>query len=439
MEIVVHGVSHRTAPLDVRERVAFLPEEIAPALAALSADDSVAEVALLSTCNRTEFYAVTDRPEAAVQGQRRLLAERKGVDLSTPDLAYVRSHREAIEHLFRVAAGIDSAVLGENAILGQVKTAYDAAQREGRVGPVLGRLFPAAIHAGKRCRAETAIGTGAASLEKSAVQLAERVFGELAQRAAVVVGSGDSGRRVAGLLREAGIASLKFASRTEAHAREVAAEFGGAAIPFEAARDALPHADILVSAVASPEPWLGSSDLEHTLGSRRRGSLLVLDLGVPRNIDAGAGSLPAVFLYTVDDLQELVDLNVARRRREIPVVEGIVREEADRFSEWLQSLAAAPVLVAIREEAERVRLESLARYGRGLDPKERALLDRFSSGLVNKLLHSPTVAVRGCNPETREGLAGLDWARRMFGLDHPGANGDRSAGRSEGGEGGDQP
>ncbi|MGQ0721353.1 MAG: glutamyl-tRNA reductase [Candidatus Eiseniibacteriota bacterium] len=419
MEIVVHGISHRTAPLEVRERVAFLPEEISDALAALAADDAVSEVALLSTCNRTEFYAVTDRPQAAVDGQLRLVAERKGVDLGRDDLAYVRRHREGIEHLFRVAAGIDSSVLGENAILGQVKTAYDAAHREGRVGPVLGRLFPAAIHAGKRCRTETAIGTGAASLERSAVQLAERVFGDLSHRAAVVVGSGDSGRRVAELLDEAGIGSLTFASRTEANARALADELGGRAVPFEAVLQSLPRTDILVSAVAAAEAWLAHDDLERALGSRRRGSLLVLDLGVPRNVEARSGSLQGVFLYSVEDLQELVDLNVGRRRREIPAVEGIVREEADRFHEWLQSLAAAPVLVAIREEAERVRRESLARFGRGLEPKERELLERFSAGLVNKLLHPPTVALRGCDPTTREGLSGLEWARRFFGLDVP--------------------
>jgi glutamyl-tRNA reductase len=425
MEIVVHGISHRTAPLEVRERVAFLPEELADALAALADGDAVSEVALLSTCNRTEFYAVTDRPDAAIDGQLRLVAERKGVDLGRDDLAYVRRHREGIEHLFRVAAGIDSSVLGENAILGQVKTAYDAAHREGRVGPVLGRLFPAAIHTGKRCRTETAIGAGAASLERSAVQLAQRVFGDLSQRAAVVVGSGDSGRRVAELLDEAGIASLTFASRTEANARALADELGGKAVPFDAVPKAFRRTDILVSAVSAAEPWLAHNDLERALGSRRRGSLLVLDLGVPRNVDARSGSLQGVFLYSVEDLQELVELNVGRRRREIPAVEGIVREEADRFHEWLQSLAAAPVLVAIREEAERVRRESLERFGRGLEPEERELLERFSTGLVNKLLHPPTVALRGCDPTTREGLSGLDWARRFFGLDAPpGANGD---------------
>jgi glutamyl-tRNA reductase len=435
MEIVVHGVSHRTAPLEVRERVAFLPEEISGALAELAADAAVSEIALLSTCNRTEFYAVTDRPEAAVEGQLRLVAARKGVDLGREQLAYVRRSREGVEHLFRVAAGIDSSVLGENAILGQVKTAYDAAHREGRVGPVLGRLFPAAIHAGKRCRTETAIGAGAASLERSAVQLAERVFGDVSQRAAVVVGSGDSGRRVAGLLHDAGIGSLIFASRTEANARALADELGGRAIAFEAVPREIRRADVLVSAVAAPEPWLTHDDLERALGSRRRGSLLVLDLGVPRNVEARAGGLQGVFLYSIEDLQELVDLTVGRRRREVPAVEGIVREEADRFAEWLQSLAAAPVLVAIREEAERVRRESLERFGRGLDAKERELLERFSAGLVNKLLHPPTVAVRGCDPTTREGLAGLDWARRLFGLDAlPGSNGNHHRRHHEGGD-----
>jgi glutamyl-tRNA reductase len=417
MQIVVHGLSHRTAPLDVRERVAFHPDELAEALAELRRDGGVGELTVLSTCNRTEFYAVAADPEAAVRRQRELVRRTKSVDLGAPGLAYVRIQRDSVEHLFRVASGLDSMVLGEAAILGQVKTAYELATAGDAVGPIFSRLFGAALHVGKRARSETEIGRGASSLEKSSVQLAQKVFGDLGSRSALVVGAGDSGERVAALLRECGIGTVKFANRTRSKAEELAVLHGGAVEDFADLESAVAAADIVVTAVSAPEPVLDVAAVKGALDGRRRGPLLILDLGVPRNVAPAVAKIASVFLYAVDDLQELVEMNLGRRRREVPAVEAIVAEETERFERWMLSLQTTPVVIALREEGDRIRRETLERFGKGLGAEERELLERFSDGLVKKLLHGPTVAVRDCDPQTHEGLRGLHWAQRMFGLD----------------------
>lgn len=428
MQIVVHGLSHHTAPLEVRERVAFHPEELAEALAELRGYDGVGELTVLSTCNRTEFYAVVADADTAVRCQRELVMRTKRVDLAEPGLAYVRIQRASVEHLFRVASGIDSMVLGETAILGQVKTAYELAAAGDTIGPIFSRLFDAALHVGKRVRSETEIGRGAVSLEKSAVQLAQKVFGDLGSRNALVIGAGDSGERIATLLRETGIGGVTFANRTRSKAEELAVLHGGGVADFDNLTGAVAGTDIVVTAVAAKEPVLTVPAVKRAVDGRRRGPLLLLDLGVPRNVERGMSKIPSVFLYAVDDLQELVDLNLGRRRREVPAVEAIIAEEADRFERWMLSLQTTPVVIALREEAERVRAETLERFGKGLSSAERELLERFSDGLVKKLLHAPTVAVRECDPQTPEGIRGLNWTRRMFGLDRDDGPGDRRRG-----------
>ncbi|HMB68364.1 MAG TPA: glutamyl-tRNA reductase [bacterium] len=416
MQIVVHGLNHRTAPLDVREKVAFHPDELAGALAELRGDD-IGELTVLSTCNRTEFYAVASDPEAAVRKQQDLVRRTKSVDLGEPGLTYVRIQRDSVEHLFRVASGLDSMVLGEAAILGQVKTAYEAATAGDAVGPIFSRLFDAALHVGKRSRTETEIGRGASSLEKSSVQLAQKVFGDLGTRTALVVGAGDSGERVATLLRENGIGRVRFANRTRSKAEELAALHGGTVADFADLEAAVADTDIVVTAVSTRDPVVSADAVKRATDGRRRGPLLVLDLGVPRNVERAVAKIQSVFLYSVDDLQELVELNLGKRRREIPAVEAIVAEETARFEKWMLSLQTTPVVVALRDEGERIRRETLERFGKGLSAEERALLERFSDGLVKKLMHGPTVAVRSCDPQTYEGLRGLHWAQRMFGLD----------------------
>jgi glutamyl-tRNA reductase len=423
MQIVVYGLNHRTAPIELREKVAFLPDEVRTALAQLRERESTPEAVLLSTCNRTEFYAVSRDVDDTLAGQVDLVRTTKSINLD-PESTYIYRHEECVEHLFRVAGGIDSMVIGENGILAQVKTAFETAADNEAVGSILSRLFTYALRVGKRSRAETQIGQGAVSLAKAGVQLTGKVFGDLSKLSALVVGSGTTGDLTADLLHEGGLRDLVFANRTLANAEKLVERHGGRACGLDEIPGALREADVVVTAVNATEPVLTGDAVKKAIEQRRRGPLLIVDLGVPRNVDPGLSKLGEVFLYAVDDLQELVKINVDRREAEIPAVEKIVLQEKERFFEWMGSLETAPVVVALREEADRLRKEVLARAQRNLSSREREVLERFSIGFMNKLLHSPTVSVRGCDPATHEGLTQLLWTRRIFGLDDdPSRNG----------------
>jgi glutamyl-tRNA reductase len=424
MRLVVLGLNHRTAPLELREQVAFLDQDAVEALHELAARDEFAEVALLSTCNRTEVYAVTENPDAVDAAWRDLVKQRRGLDLAA-DTVYRHERRDCAVHLLRVASGIDSMVLGETGILGQVRDAHALASREETLGPLLGRLFPAALHAGKRARSETAIGQGAISHAKAGVTLAKKVFGDLVKRTVLVVGSGATGTLTASHLAEEGVTDLVFANRTAARAEELAKRHRGRAIPLEGVVEALSDVDVVVTAVGSQEPILTAAGAEAALDRRKTGRpLLVVDLGVPRNVEPALGEKQSVFLYAVDDLESLVSMNLERRKREIPKVEAIVEDEVERYREWLSSLGATPVLVEMRRHADALRIEALEKFGRTLSIEEKEQLDRFSKALMNKLLHDPTLAVRECDASTPKGLSQLSWTRRLFGLD-PNRDGER--------------
>jgi glutamyl-tRNA reductase len=432
MRISVLGLNHRTASIELREKVAFLPEEAREALDRFRESKLVSEMAIVSTCNRTEIYTVAEDPDAATAAVIDLVRERKGVDLSDASIRYRHEQQACVEHLFRVAGGIDSMVIGETGILGQVKEAFELASRRDTVGTYFGKLFPVAFRVGKRARSETAIGRGAGSLAKAGIQLARRVFGDLSNRNALVIGAGETGAHVASLLRDNGIRSLVVANRTVERAEEVAEREGGRAVSLDEADEEVCSAHIVVSAIHTTRPILGTGQVCRAVAGGRGTPLLVLDLGVPRNVDSTVGAIENVFLYAVDDLQELVNKNVGKRENAVPEVERIVAEEAERFWEWRGSLAAKPVVVAMRQEIDRIRLETLEKFGKSLDETERKTLEKFSMGLMNKILHQPTVGVRECDPSTPLGRDRLDWTRQLFGLDDPAlANGDLSDDRRD--------
>ncbi len=426
MHVVVHGLNHRTAPLDVREKAALLPEEAADAMEQIVRRGVASESVVLSTCNRTEFYAVTENAAGAVEVHRELLRAGKGVDPAPGGLAYVHERREGVAHLFRVAGGIDSMVLGENGIVAQVKDAFEYAQAAGTVGPLFGKLFPAALRVAKRSRTETDIGHGVVSLPKAGLTLARKIFGTLERRRAVVVGAGATGRTLAERLYEDGVPHITIANRTLNRAEELAAEVKGDAVSLDELPDVLAEADLVMTAIHSSTPLVDRAMLEEAMDSRNVGRpMLVVDLGVPRNVDKACGGLEGVFLYAVDDLQDLVERNLGKRKKEIPSVERIVLEETDRFQDWIVALDAAPVVVAMREHAEEIRREALQKFSKSMSDTEREHLEKFSRALVNKMLHEPTVSVRACDAKTPLGRTRLDWTRRLFGLDgtDPGENG----------------
>jgi glutamyl-tRNA reductase len=411
--------------------VAFLPEEIRETLGHFHAHELVSEVALLSTCNRTELYVISEEPSRALALHVELVKNVKKIDLGAHSVTYTHRDRACVEHLFRVAAGIDSMVIGETAILGQVKAAFECARECDALGAIFGKLFTSALRVGKRSRTETGIGRGAVSLEKAGVQLAEKIFGNLARRTTLVIGAGDTGKRVAQLFREAGAKELVFANRTLAKAEELAELHGGRAAGIDSLEREIARADIVVAAVNAREPVVSSETLRSALHERGRRTLLIVDLGVPHNVDPEARRHESVFLYSVDDLEELVRLNLGRRQQEIPAVERIVVEETDRFFEWMSSLETAPVVVAMREAVELLRVDSIEKMKGALSQEERDLLERFSVSFMNRILHGPTLSVRRSDPKTYEGLRQLEWVRQLFRLEDRSVNGEEQAEEEE--------
>lgn len=410
MQICVVGLSHKTAPVEVRERVAISADQYGTALAELAHADAVAECAALSTCNRTEFYALSAFYHDGIEALERSLRARgrqAGVDLS--EHLYRLHGMDAVRHLFRVAASLDSLVVGEPQILGQVKEAYRVATAESAAKLVLGRLFQQALAAGKRVRTETAIGALSISVSSVAVELSGKIFGSLAERSALVVGAGDTARQTLLHLQEAGVARITIANRTIESARALADTFAAKAVRLEDLPAVLPEADIVIASAASPEPILRRADFEAALKARRGRPIFVIDIAVPRNVEPAAAQVYNLFLYDIDDLQKVVDDNAGRRAREAERAEAVVAEEVEHFAEWWQGLDAVPTLVALRQRLERLREEETERFLHRLehlDPKDRDIVRQYGTTLVHKILHEPTVQMkRPGGPERAATLA----------------------------------
>ena len=391
MNLLLVGTSHRRAPVEVRERVAVDPDAAAE-IASRLADGG--EAVCLSTCNRTEIYLAAPDSVDADQRATRALSELAGVEPSQLEPHLYRLEQEAATvHLFRVAAGLDSLVPGESEILGQVRTAYE----RGKVGPLLDRLFSHALHTGKKVRTDTAIAESPGTTSSAAAALAAQVFGDLEGSRIAIVGAGKIGSRAARRLTKRG-ASLSFvANRTEARARELAAELGGSTVPLERLVEALDDADIVVSSTSSPDFVLTSDELARVLPARKGRPLLLIDLAVPRDLDPAINELPDCYLYDIDDLEAVVHETARGREAEFAKAEAIAVDEAERFREWLATRDIAPTIASIRERAEAIRRSELAKAsGRlaGLSERERNAVESLTSQIVNKLLHEPIVRLK---------------------------------------------
>jgi glutamyl-tRNA reductase len=417
MELLMLGTSHRTADLATRERLAFSPEEAKDLLRELVAGGEVREAAALGTCNRTEIYAVLEDVEAGITSIREGVRRRRPEDPLAPGPALLRrTGAEAAAHLHRVASGLDSLVVGEKQILGQVKEAWCDARGAEALGVVLDKLFASAVHAGKRARSETDIDAGAVSVASAAVALAGKVLGDLEGRDLVVVGAGDTARLAAVHFAERRPSRLRVLNRTPERAQALAAEVGAEAWPLERLAEAIGEADAVALATRAPHAVLPASTIAAALRRRPRRPLVLLDLAVPRDVEPEAGDLENVFLYPVDALRGLVDQSLARRRREVPRVEAIALEECERFLAWWRGLGATPVVRELREHFERVRTEELARSRRLFSPQEHERVERLTLSLVNKLLHLPTTRLKSFDPGSREGAVRLDAVRELFAL-----------------------
>lgn len=417
--IVLVGVSHHTAPVELRERVDFAARGLEDALRAVMRRPTVGEAVVLSTCNRAELYAVGADGAALHEDLAEFFSEYHRVP--APELAphlYTRYDGDAVRHLFRVAAGLDSLVVGEPQIFGQVKDAYTAATEQHATGPILNKLFHWAFLAGKRVRTETGLAEGAVSVSYAAIALARKIFGDLRQRHALVIGTGEMAELTAVHLAAQQMARLLVTGRTAAHAEALAAKVGGTVIPWTELPAALASADIVVTATGSPTLILSAAAVDAAMRARRHRPLFIIDIAVPRDVDPAAGRIEQVFLYNIDDLEHIVRENLARRARQIERAEAIVTEEVGGFMAWLGSRRAIPTVVALRQRFDEIRRAELKRLEpklAKLPPEARARIDEITRLIVEKLLLTPTEQLKRISePETVAAYS--DALNRLFSL-----------------------
>jgi glutamyl-tRNA reductase len=418
MRLFAVGISHRTAPVELRECVDFARRGLDAALSALAARNVTREAVVLSTCNRAEIYAGAESDEAA-ESCGRFISEYNGVawDALAPHVVIYRGP-EAAAHLFRVAAGLDSLVVGEPQILGQVKDAFATASGLKSTGALTNRLFTSAFSVGKRVRSETGLGEGAVSVSFAAIALARKIFGELSGLNVLILGAGEMAKHTGAHLQAQRVKQLTIASRTLETAQALAAHLGGRAVSWTSIGQALAGADIVVTATGSSEPVLTRASLEEAMRPRRSRPLFVIDIAVPRDVDPEAGSLDQVFLYNIDDLQTIVKENLARRTSEVARAELIVREEVARFRTWMQSREVVPTVVALRQRFEAIRQAELQRLEpklAALPPEARARVDEVTHLIVEKLLLTPTEQLKAADDEA-QAIAYADALNRLFSL-----------------------
>ena len=416
MAFLALGINHKTASVDVRERVAFTPEQLVEALQQLCRITPSREAAILSTCNRSELYLEQDRLSA--DEVLRWLADYH--QLSLEELracAYVHQDSEAVRHMMRVASGLDSMILGEPQILGQMKSAYAVAREAGTVGPLLGRLFQATFSTAKTVRTDTAIGENPVSVAFAAVSLAKQIFADLHRSQALLIGAGETISLVARHLHDQGVRRIVVANRTLERASQLAEQFGAHAVLLADIPQELAHSDIVISSTASQLPILGKGAVERALKKRKHKPMFMVDIAVPRDIEPEVGELDDVYLYTVDDLHEVIEENLKSRQGAAQAAEELVSAGADEFMQRLRELAAVDVLKAYRQQAERLRDEELGKAQRLLANGGNAdeVLAQLARGLTNKLLHAPSVQLKKISADGR--YEALAVAQELFALD----------------------
>ena len=417
MKLALAGVSHHTASVELRERVAIdLDSAAALAHDLVRGNGGGHEAVVLSTCNRTELYLASDATDELGKVADDALLALAGADAhALAPVAYRLADESAALHLFRVAAGLDSLVPGEGEILGQVRDAFEA----GAPGPLLDRTFRMALHAGRRARVETAIGESPASIPSAAAALAQQVFEGLDRRRVVLVGAGRTSELTARNLRSRGADVVAVVNRTVDRAERLAASLGARATPLDGIAFALADADVVVSSTSAPGFVLTAQELGPALRARRGRPVLFVDLAVPRDVDPALAGIDGCFVYDVDDLEAVVSASLQGRREEAVHAERIVAAEAERFRAWQASLAVVPAIASLRALAEEIRASELARVegrlGR-LSESERAMVDTVTSQIVNKLLHLPTVRMKEA-AVTPDGLVYADVVRHLFGLE----------------------
>ena len=417
MNLLCVGISHHTAPLDVRERLWFSSEETRQTLPLLR-PMGMGECVLFSTCNRTEVYVLTENNIVPSEEIKKILIAQKSAQGKVqPSDLFTLTAGDAARHLFRVAAGIDSMVLGDVQILAQVKEGFSLANELGTAGFFMNRLFQLAFRAGKRARTETEIGDGAVSVSYAAVELAEKIFDDLHKKSALVIGAGETADLTATHLRGKEIGKLVITNRTQERAEQLAAKVQGVVIPFENWFDTLLEVDILISSVEVNRYVLNVSDVQRILKHRGNKTLFVVDIGVPRNIDPEIKNIENVFLYDLDNLHLMVEENLQKRQTEIPKVEAIITEILAELTRWYSSLEVNPTITALTQFMENIRREELAKNINRFDPKDRELVELVTKRIINKIVHAPIVNLKnGKEISPADRLQKMSAIQKLFGL-----------------------
>tara|TARA_B100001123_G_scaffold244518_1_gene273385 strand:+ start:5773 stop:7122 length:1350 start_codon:yes stop_codon:yes gene_type:complete len=423
MNLILVGASHHSAPVDLRERIEFSRRGLPEGLSVLGELVGINEVVVISTCNRSEIYAACEEPSQARETLISFMCSYH--DVAESELTthlYTRHDNDAVRHLFRTAAGLDSLVVGEPQILGQVKDAYTTASQQGYTGALLNRLFDWSFAVGKRVRSETGIGEGAVSVSYAAIKLARKIFGSLKGLRTLLVGAGEMAELTATHLRSQDVEQILVASRTPARAAVLAAKVAGNSVPWERLETELGEADIVVTATGSVQPIVTRQQVTTAMQPRRNRPLFIMDIGLPRDVDPSAGDLEQVFLYNIDDLRTIVRENLTKRQSEVDHGERLVEEEVERFVAWLRSRAAIPTVVALRHRFESIRQSEINRVKSKLastsatsHERVEEIIEEVTHRIVEKLLLQPTEQLKAVTDE-KVSAAYTEAVNRLFNL-----------------------
>lgn len=419
MNLVIVGLNHKTSPIEIREKLSFPSHSIGEPLKKLTNHYGLNEGVILSTCNRVEVLAITSELEKGTRQIKRFLSDFHSIPLEILDEhLYVHQGEEAVKHLFRVAAGLDSMVMGEPQILGQVKDSYGYAVEHNTAGIIVNKLYHKAFQVAKRVRTETRIGESAVSISFAAVELARKIFGELAGKTCMLVGAGEMAELAARHLQSNGVREILVANRTYEKAVELVKCFCGTAIMFREFPHYLKNVDIVIASTASPNFIIKPDQIQEVMKERRHKPMFFIDISVPRNVDPLVNNIDNCYVYDVDDLQGVVVANLQERHKEAEEAEQIIIEEIDKFYRWIKSLDVVPTIIALRQECDSIRKAELAKAMpalQNLSPKEQKVLEAMTAAIVNKILHHPVTHLKK-EANKIEGDLYIDTIRKLFDL-----------------------
>ncbi|MBW5447838.1 glutamyl-tRNA reductase [Cohnella sp. CFH 77786] len=421
MHLIAVGLNYRTAPVEIRERFALAEGDTVKALQTLKRTTGILEGVIVATCNRTEIYAVVDRQHLCGHYVRAFMEQWFRIPRQEFNQhLYMHEDDQAVEHLFRVACGLDSMVLGETQILGQVRDAFLQAQENGATGTIFNRLFKQAVTLAKRAHSETSIGENAVSVSYAAVELGKRIFGRFDDKTVMIVGAGKMSELTARNLHANGAQRVFVAGRTLSRAEELAGKFKGNALTMEEALNRLDEADIVISSTGAEGFVLDRSSVERAMARRKKRPLFLIDIAVPRDIDPASGDIPNVFLYDIDDLEGIVEGNLEKRRKEAAVIESMIAEEREAYREWYATLGVSPLIRALQEKAAAIHestLESMLRKLPELDERERKVIRKLTKSMLNQMIHDPILRIKELAAE-KKGEEAMNLFVQLFAMEN---------------------